>query len=86
MRWNGLIVKDGLVAMNDIPASYKMYTSACTNCKYFDSGKFICAAYRDTIPDKFLDGSAVHDTLEKGQFGNYTYTPKYSDYIPPALQ
>lgn len=85
MKRNGLTIKDGLVVLHDIPASYRMYSSACSWCKFFDSSKFLCAAYREAIPDKFLDGSTIHKTIEPGQEGNFVFTPKSQD-IPQFLK
>ncbi len=70
----------------DGPSSiFALYSSGCMWCKYFNRDNYRCAAYRDVIPDKFLDGSAIHKTVEPGQEGNFVFTPKDQD-IPPFLK
>lgn len=72
--------------IHDIPVSYHMYSSACSWCKFFDSDKFLCAAYKEAIPDKFLDGSSVHRTIEPSQDGDFIFTPKSGHDLPPFLK
>jgi hypothetical protein len=54
--------------------NYKPYTSKCTICTHFDSIHFTCVAFPNSIPSKFLSGTAVHDKIETGQTGEVTLT------------
>jgi len=56
--------------------AYSPYRSGCTRCKHFDSLGFICPAFPNAIPDGLLSGKAIHNTVVKGQDGNYILTTK----------
>ena len=67
-------------------AVYSPYSSACAWCKYFDSENYTCPAYKKVVPDKFLDGSSLHRTIEQRQEGAYIFTPKSDCSLPPFLK
>lgn len=56
-------------------AMYKPYHSSCSKCKHFDASSYSCPAYPELIPDRFLDGTDVHDKVLPGQNGEFVLTP-----------
>ena len=55
---------------------YSPYRSGCARCIHFNSFEFICPAFPKAIPDNFLSVRAIHNTIVRGQAGNYILTTK----------
>ena len=55
--------------------SFSPYKSKCVECKHFNNTNFNCVAFPEVIPDRFLSGDAVHDSVVEGQQGKIIVTP-----------
>lgn len=53
-----------------------IYRSKCSLCKHFDWGKCTCKAYPTYIPDAYVEGDKIHDTVQKDQEGDFVYEPE----------
>lgn len=42
--------------LDDRHEIYSIYTSSCTHCRHFNSGKYICTIYPGGIPFDILGG------------------------------
>ncbi len=42
--------------LDDRHETYSIYTSSCTDCQYFNNGKYICTIYPAGIPFDILEG------------------------------
>lgn len=54
--------------------TYNPYASACSLCTHFCSVELNCSAFPNVVPDKFLSGERIHDTVESDQVGNIVFT------------
>lgn len=46
--------------INDRNEVYKVYSSSCTKCKFFNYDNFECKAFEGFIPDEILSGKNKH--------------------------
>lgn len=54
---------------------YSSYKSKCTNCQYFDVTIFICNAFPNGIPSRFLSGTDIHNKIVNSQKGEEIFNP-----------
>lgn len=53
-----------------------IYQSKCSCCKHFNWDTCTCKAYPVYIPDAYVTGDEIHDTVQKNQKGDYVYEPE----------
>ena len=54
--------------------SYSPYRSKCALCQHFDSVEMKCQAFPEGIPERFLSGENVHDSIARDQVGPIIFT------------
>lgn len=53
-----------------------IYRSKCSSCKHFNWENCTCKAYPEYIPDDYVEGNKVHDSVQRGQEGDFVYEPE----------
>lgn len=53
-----------------------IYRSKCSFCKHFDWDTCTCKAYPTYIPDAYMEGDKIHETVQKDQEGDFVYEPE----------
>jgi hypothetical protein len=76
----------GKFILDDRHEVFNIYKSQCSFCKHY-LGNYTCPAFPDELPDNLMTGESTHNTIIKGQKGNYTYSPQdeYENYKPWEL-
>lgn len=49
---------------------YSPYRSKCASCIHFNCIEYTCKAFPKGIPERFLSGKAIHNTVVRGQDEN----------------
>lgn len=61
--------------LDDRHEIFNLYVSQCANCVHFKNG-YICPAFPNGIPENLLEGTQQHNSLIKGQTGDYVFIDK----------
>ncbi len=68
-----------ILTINDRHEVHNIYKSKCTHCRHFDSSKYVCPAFPDEIPDKYLTGEAMHFEVDPAQVGTIVFEREKQD-------
>lgn len=55
--------------------AYSPYRSKCALCQHFDRIELKCPAFPEGIPERFLTGESVHDSIASDQEGTIIFIP-----------
>lgn len=67
---NMKILIDENRVLDDRHEIFKIYSSSCSLCKFFEEKYYTCAAFPNGIPDDILSGENKHNKPEKSQSDN----------------